>query len=44
LFSRFKQTEEAVLLTSITGIGEQSAVEIIVEIEDIKRKCLKRFK
>jgi transposase len=37
LFSRFKQTEEAVLLSSITGIGEQSAVEIIVEIEDINR-------
>ncbi|MBA3675432.1 MAG: IS110 family transposase [Chitinophagaceae bacterium] len=37
LYSRFKHTEEAVLLTSITGIGEQSAVEILVEIEDINR-------
>ncbi len=25
------------LLTSITGIGDQSAVEIVVEIEDINR-------
>jgi transposase len=37
LYSRFKHTDEAVLLTSITGIGEQSAVEILVEIEDINR-------
>ena len=37
LYSRFKHTEEAILLTSITGIGEQSAVEILVEIEDINR-------
>jgi transposase len=28
---------KVILLTSITGIGEQSAVEIIVEIEDINR-------
>ncbi len=37
LYSRFKHTHEAVLLTNITGIGEQSAVEILVEIEDINR-------
>lgn len=37
LYSRFKQAPEALLLTSITGIGEQSAVEILVEIEDINR-------
>jgi transposase len=37
LYSRFKHTDEAILLTSITGIGEQSAVEILVEIEDINR-------
>jgi transposase len=37
LHSRFKHTDEALLLTSITGIGEQSAVEILVEIEDINR-------
>lgn len=37
LFRRFKNTPEVLLLTSITGIGEQSAVEIIVEIEDINR-------
>ena len=37
LYSRFKNTPEALLLTSITGIGEQSAVEILVEIEDINR-------
>lgn len=37
LYSRFNQTEEAIILTSVTGIGEQSAVEISVEIEDINR-------
>jgi hypothetical protein len=37
LYSRFKNTPEAILLTSITGVGEQSAVEIMVEIEDINR-------
>lgn len=37
LYSRFNNTPEVLLLTSITGIGEQSAVEMIVEIEDINR-------
>lgn len=37
LCSRFKKTIEVALLTSITGIAEQSAVEILVEIEDINR-------
>lgn len=37
LYSRFNHTDEAALLTSITGIGVQSSVEILVEIEDIKR-------
>lgn len=37
LYSRFKSTPEVLLLTSIIGIGEQSAVEILVEIEDINR-------
>lgn len=37
LYSRFKNSDEAVLLTNITGVGEQSAVEFVVEIEDINR-------
>jgi len=37
LYSRFRSIPEAVLLTSITGIGDQNAVEIVVEIEDINR-------
>ena len=37
MYNRFNHTPEVALLTSITGVGEQSAVEIIVEIEDINR-------
>jgi transposase len=37
LYRRFKHSDEAVLLTTTTGIGEQSAVEILVEIEDVNR-------
>ncbi len=37
IYSRFKNNSEAMLLTSITGVGEQSAVEILLEIEDVNR-------
>jgi transposase len=37
LIKRFKGLQDVELLTSITGIGEQSAVEILLEIEDINR-------
>jgi len=37
LIHRFKNEPEAVLLQSITGVGEQSAVEILIEIEDVNR-------
>jgi transposase len=37
LIKRFKELQDVELLTSITGIGEQSAVEILLEIEDINR-------
>jgi transposase len=37
LIKRFKGTSEVTLLTSICGLGEQSAVEILIEIEDINR-------
>ena len=37
LIKRFKDEPEVELLTSITGVAEQSAVEILIEIEDINR-------
>jgi len=37
LIKRFNGLQDVELLTSITGIGEQSAVEILLEIEDINR-------
>lgn len=37
LISRFKNDAGAILLQSIKGVGEQSAVEILIEIEDINR-------
>lgn len=37
LITRFKNEPDVVLLQSITGVGEQSAVEILIEIEDINR-------
>jgi transposase len=37
LIRQFKSAPEAALLTSISGIGEQSAIEILIEIEDINR-------
>lgn len=37
LFSRFKNDADAILLTSIPGVGEQSSVEILIEIEDVNR-------
>ena len=37
LVQRFNQTDDVKLLTSVCGLGEQSAVEILIEIEDINR-------
>ena len=37
LINRFRNETDAILLQSITGIGEQSAVEILIEIEDVNR-------
>lgn len=37
LIKQFKGLHEVELLTSIIGIGEQSAVEILLEIEDVNR-------
>ncbi len=37
LLDIFKNESDAILLTSITGVGEQSAVEILIEIEDVNR-------
>jgi transposase len=37
LIKRFKEAQEVHLLTSISGLGEQSAIEILIEIEDINR-------
>lgn len=37
LINRFKNEPDAVLLQSITGVGEQSGVEILIEIEDVNR-------
>jgi transposase len=37
LTEEYKETEDAILLESIPGIGLDSAVTIILEIEDIKR-------
>ncbi len=37
LFNRFKNEKDAQLLTSITGVGEQSAVEFLIELEDVNR-------
>lgn len=37
LFNRFKTEENAILLTSIPGVGLQSAVECVIEIEDVNR-------
>lgn len=37
LIKRFKNEPEVALLTSITGVAEQSAVELLIEIEDINR-------
>lgn len=37
LYHRFKHCDEVLLLTTATGIGYQSAVEILVEIEDVNR-------
>jgi transposase len=37
LLGRFKNEPDVILLTSITGVGEQSAVEILIEIEDVNR-------
>jgi transposase len=37
LIKRFKNEPDVQLLTSITGVGEQSAVEFLIEIEDVNR-------
>jgi transposase len=37
LVNRFKEVQDVQLLTSITGLGDQSAIEILLEIEDINR-------
>lgn len=37
LIKRFKDSSDVKLLTSLSGIGNQSAVEILIEIEDIGR-------
>lgn len=37
LINRFKNEADAILLTSITGVGVQSAVEFLIEIEDVNR-------
>lgn len=37
LFTRFKNEESAILLTSIPGVGMPSAVECVIEIEDVNR-------
>jgi transposase len=37
LLDRFKSQADVILLTSITGVAEQSAVEVLIEIEDINR-------
>ncbi len=37
LIDRFKNEADVELLKSITGIGEQSAVEILIVIEDVNR-------
>lgn len=37
LINRFKNEEDAILLTSIPGVARQSAVECVIEIEDVNR-------
>jgi len=37
LLNRFKNDLNVALLTSITGVGQQSAVELLIEIEDVGR-------
>jgi transposase len=37
LVSRFKKQVDVALLMSIPGVGEQSAVEILIEVEDVNR-------
>ena len=37
LINRFKNEEDALLLTGIPGIAQQSAVECVIEIEDVNR-------
>lgn len=37
LITRFKDTADVKLLTTVSGLGDQSAVEMLIEIEDIAR-------